>query len=276
MTLHYGALLLDELHDVAVAVAREAAAFALEGRRDGVAVAQTKSSATDIVTEMDRRTEALLVDRILTARPDDGILGEEGADHVGETGIRWVLDPIDGTVNYLYGLPSWAVSVAAEIDGVVVVGVVAAPALSETYVAVLGRGAHLHEPGGVRRLAVNDPVALESALVATGFGYRVERRTAQGRVAAAVIPRVRDIRRGGACSVDLCSLAAGRVDAYYERGPRAWDLAAGGLIAREAGARVEGLRGAPAGEDLIIASGVSLFGALHDLLASLNADTDLG
>lgn len=274
MTLHYDPELLDELHELAVSAALEAAEMVRAGRREGVTVADTKSSASDVVTLMDRRSEALLVDRILTARPDDGILGEEGSSHVGETGIRWVLDPIDGTVNYLYDLPSWAVSVAAEIDGITVVGVVAAPALGETYVAVQGRGARLHDAYGVHPLRVNDPVELPAALVATGFGYTVERRTGQARVVEQVLPRVRDIRRGGACSVDLCSLAAGRVDAYYERGPHAWDLAAGGLVAREAGARIEGLRGAPAGEAMILAAGPHLFRPLHDLLAELDADSD--
>ena len=274
MRLYYAHELLDELHEIAVAAAREAAQLAYDARRAGVTVAGTKSSASDVVTEMDRRCEALLVDRILSARPDDGLLGEEGSEHVGETGIRWVLDPIDGTVNYLYGNPLWAVSVAAEIDGVTVVGVVVAPALRETYVAVQGRGAHLHDEHGARRLQVNDPVELESALLATGFGYTVERRTAQARVVEQVVPRVRDIRRGGACSVDLCFVAAGRLDAYYERGPHAWDLAAGGLVAAEAGARVEGLHGAPAGEELIVAAGRHLFRPLHDLLGGLGADSD--
>ena len=274
MDIEYDPRLLDELHDLAIAAAREAGALVLEGRRGQIEVAATKSSATDVVTEMDRRSEALLVDRLLSQRPDDGVLGEEGAAHIGSTGVRWVLDPIDGTVNYLYGLPEWGVSVAAEIDGIVVVGVVEVPALGETYVAVRGRGARLHDRYGVYDLRVNDPVPLAQALVATGFGYRVERRVAQARVVEQVVPRVRDIRRGGACSVDLCSVAAGRVDAYYERGPMAWDLAAGGLVATEAGARLEGLRGAPAGEDLIVAAGPTLFPELHDLLADLRADTD--
>jgi len=274
VTLHYDPDLLDQLHELAVSSAREAADLVHTARRDGVTIADTKSSSSDVVTVMDRRSEALLVDRILSARPDDGILGEEGSDHVGETGIRWVLDPIDGTVNYLYDVPSWAVSVAAEIDGVTVVGVVAVPALGETYVAVRGRGARLHDAQGVRTLHVNDPVELPAALVATGFGYTVERRTGQGRVVADVLPRVRDIRRLGACAVDLCFLAAGRVDAYYERGPHAWDLAAGGLIAHEAGARVEGLRGEPAGEEMILAAGQHLFRPLHDLLVDLDAASD--
>jgi myo-inositol-1(or 4)-monophosphatase len=271
--IEYDPRLLDELHDIAVAAAREAGSLVLEGRRGRVEVAATKSSATDVVTEMDRASERLLVDRILSRRPDDGILGEEGADHLGSSGVRWVLDPIDGTVNYLYGLPSWAVSVAAEIDGITVVGVVEAPALGETYVATRGRGARLHDSQGVHDLRVNDPVTLAQALVATGFGYRVERRVAQAVVVEQVIPRVRDIRRGGACSIDLCSVAAGRVDAYYERGPMAWDLAAGGLVATEAGALLAGLHGRAAGEDLILAAGPGLFLALHDLLAELGADS---
>lgn len=274
MDIEYDPRLLDELHEVAIAAAREAGVLVLEGRRGRIDVAATKSSATDVVTEMDRASEALLVDRLLSQRPDDGILGEEGADHVGSTGVRWVIDPIDGTVNYLYGLPEWAVSVAAEIDGIVVAGVVEAPALGETFVATKGRGARLHDRYGVHDHRVNDPVPLEQALVATGFGYRPERRRAQARVVEQVIPRVRDIRRGGACSIDLCSVAAGRVDAYFERGPMAWDLAAGGLVATEAGARLEGLHGRRAGEDLIVASGAGLFPALHDLLAENRADAD--
>ena len=274
MRIDYDQTLLDELHDLAIASALEAAATALEGRRQGVTIAGTKSTPTDVVTEMDRRTEATLVARILGSRPDDGILGEEGADHVGSSGVRWILDPIDGTVNYLYDLPSWAVSVAAEIDGVVVVGVVAAPALRETYVAVRGKGARLHDESGVRTLRVNDPVPLDRALVATGFGYSTERRAGQARVASTVIPAVRDIRRAGACSIDMCHLAAGRLDGYYERGPQAWDLAAGGLVAHEAGARIEGLRGAEPGPDLIIAAGPALFRPLHDLLESVDADQD--
>lgn len=273
MRLTYDPDLLDELHDIAIAAGHEAAAVALEGQRTGVAVLATKSSAVDVVTEWDRRSEALLVDRILSQRPDDGIVGEEGADHVGETGVRWIIDPIDGTVNYLYGQPSWAVSVAAEIDGVVVVGVVVAPVLGETYVAVKGRGARLHDAVGVRTLRANDPVELPAALVGTGFGYTADRRRSQGQVLAGLIPQVRDVRRLGACSVDLCHVAAGRLDGYYERGLNSWDLAAGGLVATEAGARVEGLHGAMASDDLLVAAGTRLFPALHDALHALGADS---
>ena len=225
---------------------------------------------------MDRRSEALLVDRLLSQRPDDGVLGEEGAAHVGSTGVRWVLDPIDGTVNYLYGLPEWAVSVAAEIDGVVVVGVVEVPAL---------RGDVRRRAAGAARACTTahggarPPRERPRAARPGARRHRVRLHassggSAQARVVEQVVPRVRDIRRGGACSVDLCSVAAGRVDAYYERGPMAWDLAAGRPVAAEAGARLEGLHGAPAGEDLIVAAGPTLFPELHDLLAGLRADTD--
>lgn len=276
MSIHddvrYDDLLLDELRELAVAAAREAGELVREGRRGRIEVAATKSSATDVVTEMDRRSEALLVDRLLSARPDDGVMGEEGADHVGETGIRWVLDPIDGTVNYLYDQPAWCVSVAAEIDGVTVVGVVEAPALGETYVAVLGRGAHLHDRYGVHELSATRDVPLDRALVSSGFGYRPERRAAQAAVLAEVMPRVRDMRRLGSCALDLCHVGAGRVDAYFERGVNAWDHAAGGLVAREGGAVVAGLRGEPAGEAMLIGAGPGLFEELHDLLVALRAD----
>jgi len=274
MDLEYSALLLDELRELAISAASEAATLAAQGRRDGVVVAGTKSSATDIVTEMDRRVEALLVDRILTARPDDGMLGEEGASHVGSSGVRWVLDPIDGTVNYLYGIPGWAVSVAAEIDGVGVVGVVAAPSLGETYVAVRGRGARKHDQWGVHDLRVNDPVELTGSLVSTGYGYTQERRTGQARVTSALLPRVGDLRRLGACSLDLCFVAEGRFDAYYERGVHLWDYAAAGLVVTEAGGRFGGLDGAAPGEELVIAAGPQLFVQLSEVLRENRADSD--
>jgi myo-inositol-1(or 4)-monophosphatase len=274
MDLEYSSLLLDELREVAISAAREAAVLAADGRREGVVVAGTKSSATDIVTEMDRRVEALLVDRILTARPDDGMLGEEGASHVGSSGVRWVLDPIDGTVNYLYGVPSWGVSVAAEIDGVGVVGVVAAPMLGETFVAVRGRGAHKHDQWGVHELRVNDPVELTGSLVGTGYGYTQERRIAQARVTSALLPYVGDLRRLGACSIDLCYVAEGRFDAYYERGVHLWDYAAAALVVTEAGGVIGGLNGRGPTEDLVIAAGPNLYRGLHDVLRDNGADTD--
>jgi myo-inositol-1(or 4)-monophosphatase len=259
------------LTELAMSVAREAADLLMSGYGEA-AVVQTKSSPTDIVTEMDQAAEQLIRDRLLAARPADAILGEEG----GETGtgtVRWIVDPLDGTVNYLYGLPDWAVSIAAEVAGVVVAGVVCVPLRRSLYTATLGGGAWLESAwrDGPQRLACNTGVALARALVATGFGYPERQRAGQGRVAAAVLPRVRDLRRTGSAATDLCSVAAGLVDAYYEQGVHEWDIAAGGLIAREAGAVMGGLDGQPAGEAMTIAADAALFSSLRELLSSLDA-----
>jgi myo-inositol-1(or 4)-monophosphatase len=260
------------LLELARSVAEEAGELLLS-RHGQVTVVQTKSSPTDVVTEMDKAAEALIRDRVQAARPGDAFLGEEG----GQTGaslVRWIVDPLDGTVNYLYGLPAWAVSVAAEVAGVVVAGAVCVPLQRSTFTATLGGGAWLESAwqDGPQRLACNSGVAMQDALVATGFGYSAVRREAQGRVVAAVLPRVRDIRRAGAAAVDLCCVAAGLLDAYYEQGTHAWDIAAGGLICREAGAVTGGLRGEEAGEAMTLAASPALFGDLRDLLASLDAD----
>ena len=262
--------LLDELLELAITVASAAATLVQDGRPAIVEVADTKSSGTDIVTEMDRASERLLVDRILAARPEDGILGEEGSERVSRSGVRWIIDPIDGTVNYLYGLPGWAVSVGVEVDGVPTVGVVAVPSQGELYFAARGRGAFLRAGAGLRRLGVNDPVALDRALIGTGFGYRVERRIQQAKVVREVIPLVRDIRRAGACATDLCAVAAGRLDGYFELGPQVWDHAAGRVIAQEAGASFQ-LVSLPGESDaLIIAAGPALFQPLTELVVPLH------
>ena len=197
-----------------------------------------------MVTEMDRASERLLVDGILGARPDDGVLGEEGTDQAGTSGVRWILDPLDGTTNYLYGHAGFAVSIGVQIDGVSVAGVVHDPLHGEVFTATLGGGAQRNG----RPISVSEESQLGNALVATGFSYEPSRRLLQAQVLAQVIPHVRDIRRMGAAAVDLCSVACGRVDAYYERGLHPWDHAAGALIAREAGALVGHLHGGP--EDL--------------------------
>jgi myo-inositol-1(or 4)-monophosphatase len=260
---------LAQLAELARSMAAETGAMLLHDRPRRMQVG-TKSTPTDVVTEMDTRAEALLVDRIRAARPDDGVLGEEGSADSGRSGVRWVIDPVDGTVNYLYELPVWAVSVAAEVDGVVQVGVVEAPALGETFAAVRGQGATRNgEP-----IHVSACTALDQALVATGFGYDAGRRARQAEVVAAILPVVRDIRRLGASSLDLCGVACARLDGYFERGLHAWDLAAGSLVAAEAGAVVGGLRGASASGDLVLAAGPGLFEALHDLLLPLGADRD--
>jgi myo-inositol-1(or 4)-monophosphatase len=258
------------LADLARSVAAEAADL-LVSRHEHVRVVQTKSSPTDVVTEMDRAAEELIRRRILAARPGDSILGEEGGETGSGSQVRWIVDPLDGTVNYLYGLPDWAVSIAAEVAGTVVAGVVCAPLQRNTYVATLGGGAWLHSGwrDGPARLSANTGVDLADALVATGFSYTAGQRARQGAIVAGLVPKIRDIRRAGAAAVDLCSLAAGRVDAYYESGVHYWDIAAGGLIASEAGARVGGLDGRAAGPDMTLAASPDLFGPLHDLLVSL-------
>jgi myo-inositol-1(or 4)-monophosphatase len=256
-----------KLLDLAREVALEAAGFLVEGRPADLGVAETKSSPTDVVTEMDTGAERLIRDRIAARRPQDGFLGEEGGADAGSSGVRWVVDPIDGTVNYLYGLPQWAVSIGVEIEGAAVAGVVAAPQLGAVYSAVRGEGAwHNGAP-----IAVRPAVALASALVATGFGYRSERRDRQGAIVRALLPRVRDIRRGGSAALDLCAVAHGRMDAYFERGTQPWDRSAAGLIAREAGAEVGGLLGAPEDEAMTIAAPRGTFAALHDVLVELGA-----
>ncbi|WP_239309634.1 MULTISPECIES: inositol monophosphatase family protein [unclassified Frankia] len=253
-----------ELLELALAVAQEAGDLLLRGRAGTVAAESTKSSPTDVVTALDRASEELVGRRLREARPGDGLLGEEGADDVGTSGVRWIVDPLDGTVNFLYSLPNWAVSIAAEIDGTVVAGVVHAPAMGVTYTAALGEGS-ARNGAALTGSTVTD---LSHALVATGFGYTVERRASQVTVLTRVLPRVRDIRRMGAASLDLGAAAAGLVDAYYERGLHPWDHAAGGLIATEAGLRVGGLHGRPVSNDLTIAAPPALFDALHDLLAA--------
>jgi myo-inositol-1(or 4)-monophosphatase len=263
------------LLDLAVGAARAAGRMLLDKRpAAGPDVVLTKSSPTDVVTQMDKDAERLIVDRIRRARPGDAFLGEEGGSSDGSSGVRWIIDPIDGTVNYLYDLPDWAVSIAAEMDGEVVAGAIEVPHRGETYTAVRGGGALLHTATEARELRCNTGVPLAQALVATGFGYFAERRAHQAEVLRGVLPRVRDIRRGGSCCVDLCALAAGRVDAYYERGVQVWDIAAGSLIVREAGGHVAGLAGTVPGAELTIAAEPALFEVLHDLLAPLDPARD--
>ncbi|MQA98178.1 MAG: inositol monophosphatase [Streptosporangiales bacterium] len=262
---------LDRLLEIAVTAAREAGRMLVQKRPPGrVQVLDTKSSPTDAVTAMDRASEELITERIRAVRPQDGFLGEEGASSAGDSGVRWVIDPIDGTVNYLYDLPEWAVSIAAEVDGEIRVGVVLIPPRGEEYTAILGGGA----ARGGEPIRCAPPPPLDQALVATGFGYSAARRAVQAEVLRGVITQVRDVRRGGSCAADLCSLACGRVDAYYERGPQYWDYAAAGLIAREAGARVGGLHGRPPSPDLVLAAPPGLFHDLHDLLATLDPERD--
>ena len=254
-----------DLLTLALAVAREAGTFLVRERPESLRM-DVKSSPTDVVTEMDRASEALLVQAILQARPNDGILGEEGGERAGTSGVRWVLDPIDGTTNYLYGLPAWAVSVAAEIDGVVVAGVVEAPALGRRYYASIGAGAWEEYENTQRPLRCSSCEVLAVSLVSTGFGYSANQRARQAEDLRLLAPLVRDIRRMGAASLDLAWVGAGYVDAYFETGLHAWDVAAGGLIAREAGAIVESLPGPPAEGNLTLAAAPGIVDALREAL----------
>ena len=260
-----------ELLALAVDVARTAAALVAGGRAtagDSVAV---KSSSVDVVTAVDTASERLIVERLTAARPGDGVLGEEGGARAGTSGVRWVVDPIDGTVNFLYGVPAYAVSIAAEVDGVVRAGVVLNAATGELFTATSGGGAYLSSPDRPEpiRLRGNAPSSLEQTLVATGFGYGVEQRRAQGAVVARLLPEVRDIRRFGSAALDLCAAAAGRVDAYYELHLNRWDHAAGALVAAEAGLVVTGLPGTPFAEPMAIAVADSVAVPFVELLARL-------
>jgi myo-inositol-1(or 4)-monophosphatase len=262
-----------ELLELARATAEEAAALVRAGRSTAAEQVDTKSSPVDVVTAVDTASEALIVRRLIEARPDDGVLGEEGAAREGTSGVRWVVDPIDGTVNFLYGLPAYAVSIAGEVDGRTEVGVVLNVATAELFTAVRGGGAWLTAPGAAAvQLHGSAPVSLEQTLVATGFGYRVEQRQAQGAVVARLLPEVRDIRRNGCASLDLCSAAAGRVDAYYELDLKPWDHAAGALVAEEAGLVVTGTAGRPFAEPMAVAVAPTVAQALLELLERLHAD----
>jgi myo-inositol-1(or 4)-monophosphatase len=223
----------EELRDVALAVGREAADLARRMRDEGVDVADTKSSTTDVVTRADRAVEQLLRRRLGEQRPDDGILGEEGDDHEGTSGVRWILDPIDGTVNYLYGIGDCAVSVGAELDGELVAGAVVGIGVEVEYAGAVGHGATRDG----RPIAVRPSPAVGQRLVMTGFGYRPEVRAHQSRCLADLLPRIRDIRRIGSSALDICHVADGSADAYVEEGPHIWDYAAAAVILREAGGR---------------------------------------
>lgn len=259
------------LLDLARAIALEAGELAAARRREGVQVAATKSSIVDVVTAADREVEELIRQRIAEARPQDAVLGEEGGSTGGTSGVTWVVDPIDGTVNYLYGIPHYAISIAVvegEPDPLVwtaLAGAVFNPAIGELYTATRGGGAFL----GDTRIRVADAVALEQALVATGFAYDAEMRGRQGEVVARLLPSVRDIRRAGTASLDLTAVAAGRVNAFYERTLNPWDHGAGGLIAEEAGAVVKGLGVPRPSREFLLAGHPDVVGPLEELLVAL-------
>ncbi|WP_307865131.1 inositol monophosphatase family protein [Myceligenerans salitolerans] len=262
------------LRALAERLATTAGALVRDGRPATVEVAATKSTGTDPVTEMDRASEDLLRGILAEERPDDAILGEEGDDVAGTSGLTWVVDPIDGTVNYLYGVAGWAVSVAVVAGPpdpaawTILAGAVHSVPQDTTWSAGLGQGATRDgEPIGVSR-----PASLGECLVGTGFGYDADRRAAQAVVLTHVLPQVRDIRRLGSAAIDLCLLAQGSIDLYYERGLNPWDMAAGALVATEAGAVMTGLRGRVATGDMVVAGGADFVAPLAKILEAANAD----
>jgi myo-inositol-1(or 4)-monophosphatase len=221
-----------------------------------------KSSAVDFATQMDKQAEELIVKQLLTYRPDDGIIAEEGSAKESKSGITWVIDPLDGTVNYLYGLPGWNVSIAAKDNDGVVVGVVNAPSIDGFWSGIRGGGATYN---GVK-IKCNDPVELSKALLGTGFAYDLNLRVSQGETMAKLLPRIRDLRRNGAAAVDLCYVAMGALDGYFESSLNEWDHAAGGLIAIEAGAVVSGRGGGAPNSDLVVCAGPALHAQLLPLI----------
>ncbi len=260
---------LAALCDLAVAVAHEAGELLL-GYYDGASPSEaltasirSKSTRTDLVTAADRASEELVIERLLAERPHDGILGEEGGARQGTSGLEWVIDPLDGTINFVYGFPAFGVSIACESSDGTLVGVVFDPLRRETWSAVVGQGAFLdHE-----RVTVSaDPPPLSEALIATGFSYDADRRSAQGGLLATVLPAVRDIRRAGAAALDLCWVASGRLDGCYEAGLAPWDLAAGALLVAEAGGALDLVGGLVPGAMTVVAGPPRLQQALCRLL----------
>lgn len=266
-----------QLLNLAREIARIGAAELLNGRPDParktIVSSDTKTSPTDVVTERDLASEKAIMQAIQSHRPDDGIVGEEGTSIKGSSGYTWVIDPLDGTINYLYGSPQWAVSIGIEDTAGEFIGVVYAPLVGHEYFAVRGAGAFRVDANGEVRLPqIVDDVSLSHSLFATGFGYKASRRVNQARVIAEVLPQIRDIRRKGSAAIDICMAATGMVDGYFERGANHWDYAAAAVIARECGLVVSGLNGDVAGPAMVVAAPPKLHKQMSELLESLKAD----
>ena len=252
-----------ELLALAERVAREAGEQLREAFAGPPADVQSKSTPTDLVSAADEAAQELIRSRLAAARPGDGFLGEEGGDETGSSGLRWIVDPLDGTINFLFGIPQWAVSIAVEDADGVVAGVVYDPPRDELWSAVRGGDAVLDgEP-----VRCSDRTSLGEALVSTGFGYSEDVRREQAATIAALLPDVRDIRRFGAAALDLVWTAAGRYDAYYERGIHRWDFAAGGLICECAGLVMEPLAPKPPQAEGILVATPAIIDALRSRVA---------
>ena len=220
----------NDLLELALQVAQAAGELLMD--RPASFEISSKSTAIDIATQMDRASERLIVESLLAQRPNDGIIGEEGSSRDSTSGLTWVIDPVDGTVNYLYGLPGWNVSIAVKDELGVIAGVVHSPTTNSTFTAIRGQGAYFNS----EKIRCNDPVPLNRALIGTGFAYDVDRRVEQGRIIAQLLLQIRDLRRLGSAAIDICYVALGAFDGYFEFGLFEWDAAAAALIAQEAGA----------------------------------------
>jgi myo-inositol-1(or 4)-monophosphatase len=229
----------NELRSIAEQLARAAGDMALAGRKSGDVTATTKSSPTDMVTQYDKASEDMITAGLRELRPDDGIVGEEGASRDGTSGITWHIDPIDGTSNFYFDIPMWAVSIGAVDEHGPIAGAVYAPALGDMFTAARGEGATLNG----NRISVRENTILSDALVCTGFSYHVSQREVHALRVATMVGQIRDIRRFGAAAIDLCFVACGRLDAYFEEHLNSWDLIAGQVIATEAGAIVTNFSG---------------------------------
>jgi fructose-1,6-bisphosphatase/inositol monophosphatase family enzyme len=252
-----------ELRAIAEQLARAAGDMALAGRKSGIVTATTKSSPTDMVTQYDKASEDMITAGLRELRPDDGIVGEEGASREGTSGITWHIDPIDGTSNFYFDIPMWAVSIGAVDDNGPIAGAVYAPALRDMFTAARGEGATLNGD----RISVRENTVLSDALVCTGFSYHVSQREAHARRVATMVGQIRDIRRFGAAAIDLCFVACGRLDAYFEEHLNSWDLIAGQVIATEAGALVTDYSGDTATPQEVLASQPGVQKALIQLIA---------
>ena len=264
-----------ELHDVAVKLAQEAGELIVSRRAGHIEVANTKSSDVDVVTAVDKESEEFLYTRLQELRPGDGFLGEEGQVEPSSTGVTWVVDPIDGTVNFLYNIPHYAVSIAAVTGDPtpgtwqVEAGAIFNPVTGELFHAARGAGSYL----GERRLQIGEPPPMKLALLATGFAYSTAMRKEQVRILGQLIGEVRDIRRMGTASLDLAAVAAGRVDVYFERTLNAWDHAAGEVLVTEAGGVIAGIRDLPQGREGIFAGHPTLVTQLKARISEVGGDT---
>ena len=221
-----------------------------------------------MATDADLGAQSLIDRRIRQARPHDGWLGEEGAARPGSSGVRWVFDPLDGTTNFVYGIPAYAVSIGVEVDGRVVAGVVHDVAHRQTFTAALGKGARMTGAS----IAISGNTDLGTALLATGFGYDPARRAEQAAMLTRVLPHIRDIRRGGSAALDLCHVASGQLDGYFEYRLNPWDIAGGGIIAREAGAATGGFGGHTFEDGYVIACAPGLLAEATELVERAYAE----